>query len=239
MKTSIVAVYIVLLGLVVGSVPSAFSEDLVVRPHIPMGHKLPIILPPKGEAPDPNDFPREEGKVSLQIVFETEKGLDLPIQQFLTSPQDPKMLWQDRSLLPEDVDKVKVPIMGSLDTGEGAITGPVSLPPGYYFITLVVDNRKGKEDIQFYVPAPNPKSHILLSWDTSSIAMLNVVAKCLCASIVYTAPKGGIWYRVIGININKDIPVPSRMTFVMTAMKGPRALSHDQKIEEPIKIKME
>ncbi|HBP87638.1 MAG TPA: hypothetical protein PKK23_14715 [Nitrospirales bacterium] len=239
MKTSIVTIYIVLMGLVIGSGPSAFSEDLVVRPHIPMGHKLPIILPPKGEAPDPNEFPREEGKVSLQIVFETEKGLNLPIQQFLTSPQDPKMLWQDRSLSPAEVETVKVPIMGDLDSGEGAIAGPVSLPPGYYFITLVVDNRKGKEDIQFYVPAPNPKDHILLSWDTSSIAMLNVVAKCLCASIVYTAPKGGIWYRVIGININKDIPVPSRMTFVMTAMKGPRALQHDPKKDEPLLIKME
>ena len=239
MNTSIVAVCIMLISLFVGAVPSAFSEDLVVRPHIPMGHKLPIILPPKGDAPDPNEYPREEGKVSLRIVFEMEKGLDFPIQQFLTSPQDPQMLWEDRSIPADEVDEVKVPIMGDLDTGKGAITGPVSLPPGYYFITLVVDNRKGKDDIQFYVPAPNPKDHILLSWDTSSIAMLNVVAKCLCASIVYTAPKGGIWYRVIGININKDIPLPSRMTFVMTAMKGPRALNHDPKIEEPIKIKME
>ncbi len=225
--------------LLAGALSPVFSEDLVVRPHVPMGHKLPIILPPKGDAPDPNEFPREEGKVSLQIVFETEKGLDLPIQQFLTSPQDPQMLWEDRSIPANEVAEVKVPIMGSLDTGKGAIAGPVSLPPGYYFITLVVDNRKGNEDIQFYVPAPNPKDHILLSWDTSSIAMLNVVAKCLCASIVYTAPKGGIWYRVIGININKEIPVPSRMTFVMTAMKGPRALNHDPKIEKPIKIKME
>ncbi|GJL53013.1 MAG: hypothetical protein NPIRA02_01450 [Nitrospirales bacterium] len=239
MKTSITVVLIMLISLFFGSVPFAFSEDMVVRPHVPMGHKLPIILPPKGEAPDPNEFPREEGKVSLQIVFQTEKGLDLPIQQFLTSPQDPKMLWQDRSIPLEEVAMAKVPIMGNLDTGKGAITTPVSLPPGYYFITLVVDNRKGEEDIQFYVPAPNPKSNILLSWDTSSIAMLNVVAKCLCASIVHTAPKGGIWYRVIGININKDIPVPSRMTFVMTAMKGPRALQHDPKIEEPIMIKLE
>ena len=222
-----------------GSLTPAFSEDLVVRPHIPMGHKLPIILPPMGEAPDPNDYPREEGKVTLQIVFETEKGLDLGIKQFLTKPQDPKMLWEDRSIPSDEVNDVKVPIMGSLDTGEGAITTPMALPPGYYFITLVVDNREGKEDIQFYVPAPNPKSHILLSWDTSSIAMLNVVAKCLCASIVYTAPKGGIWYRVIGININKDIPLPSRMTFVMTAMKGPRALQHDPKKDEPLMLKIE
>ncbi|MDT7043678.1 hypothetical protein [Candidatus Nitronereus thalassa] len=239
MKHAIVLLLFATSFLLAGSFSPASSEDLVVRPHVPMGHKLPIILPPKGEAPDPNEFPREEGKVSLQIVFETEKGLDLPIKQFLTSPQDPKMLWQDRSIPAHEVDKVEVPIMGDLDTGKGAITTPVSLPPGYYFITLVVDNRKGKEDIQFYVPAPNPKDHILLSWDTSSIAMLNVVAKCLCASIVYTAPKGGIWYRVIGININKDIPVPSRMAFVMTAMKGPRALQHDPKPDEPIKIKME
>ena len=62
---------------------TAFSEELVVRPHIPMGHKLPIILPPNGQAPDPNDFPREEGKVTLQILFETEKGLDLQIKQFM------------------------------------------------------------------------------------------------------------------------------------------------------------
>jgi len=239
MKTSIFAIVMMLISLLVVPLPSAFSEDLVVRPHVPMGHKLPIILPPQGGAPDPNDFPREEGKFTFQIVFQTEKGLDLPIQQFLTSPQDPKMLWQDRSISPEEVDTVKVPIMGSLDTGEGAITTPVSLPPGYYFLTLVVDNRKGKEDIQFYVPAPNPKSNILLSWDTSSIAMLNVVAKCLCASIVYTVPRGGIWYRVIGLNINKSIPLPSRMAFVMTAMKGPRALQHDPKIEEPIKIKIQ
>lgn len=239
MKTSNVIVCIVLMTLSVGPLPSAFSEDLVVRPHIPMGGKLPIILPPMGEAPDPNALPRAEGKVSLQIVFQTEKGLDLPIKQFLTSPQDPKMLWQDRSISSEEVNSVQVPIMGSLETGEGAITAPVSLPPGYYFITLVVDNRKGKEDIQFYVPAPNPKSNVLLSWDTSSMAMLNVVAKCLCASIVYTAPKGGIWYRVIGININKDIPVPSRMIFVMTAMKGPRALQHAPKKDEPLMIKME
>ena len=239
MKNLIVLLFFATSFLLAGSLTPAFSEDLVVRPHIPMGHKLPIILPPKGEAPDPNEYPREEGKVSLQIVFETEKGLDLPIKQFLTSPQDPKMLWEDRSIASDEVDEVKVPIMGSLDTGEGAITGPVSLPPGYYFITLVVDNREGKEDIQFYVPAPNPKSHILLSWDTSSIAMLNVVAKCLCASIVYTAPKGGIWYRVIGINIHKDIPLPSRMTFVMTAMKGPRALNHDPKEYEPLRLKIE
>jgi hypothetical protein len=239
MKHSILLLLAATSFFLAGSLTPAFSEDLVVRPHIPMGHKLPIILPPQGEAPDPNEFPREEGKVSLQIVFEKEKGLNLPIQQFLTSPQDPKMLWQDRSLSPAEVETVKVPIMGDLDSGEGAIAGPVSLPPGYYFITLVVDNRKGKEDLQFYVPAPNPKDHILLSWDTSSIAMLNVVAKCLCASIVYTAPKGGLWYRVIGININKEIPVPSRMTFVMTAMKGPRALNHDPKEDKPIMIKME
>ncbi len=239
MKHFILLLLVATSCLLAGSLTPAFSEDSVVRPHVPMGHKLPIILPPKGEAPDPNEFPREEGKVSLQIVFETEKGLNLPIQQFLTSPQDPKMLWQDGSISSDKVDDVKVPIMGSLDTGEGAIAGPVSLPPGYYFITLVVDNRKGNKDIQFYVPAPNPKDHILLSWDTSSIAMLNVVAKCLCASIVYTAPKGGIWYRVIGINIDKDIPVPSRMTFVMTAMKGPRALNHAPKDDKPIMIKME
>ncbi|HBP87797.1 MAG TPA: hypothetical protein PKK23_14600 [Nitrospirales bacterium] len=239
MKTSIVAIFILLISLFLGSVHSAFSENLVVRPHVPMGHKLPIILPPQGEAPDPNEFPREEGKFTFQIVFQKEKGLNLPIQQFLTSPQDPKMQWKEQSIPPEEVETVKVPIMGNLDTGEGAITAPVSLPPGYYFITLVVDNRKGKEDIQFYVPAPNPKSNILLSWDTSSIAMLNVVAKCLCASIVYTAPKGGIWYRVIGLNINKDIPVPSRMTFVMTAMKGPRALKHEPKEDEPLMIKIE
>ncbi|MDR4483958.1 MAG: hypothetical protein R3B95_12215 [Nitrospirales bacterium] len=239
MKTSIPAIIMVLMSLLIGSVPFAFSEDMVVRPHIPMGHKLPIILPPSGETPDPNEFPREEGKFTFQIVFQKEKGLDLPIQQFLTSPQDPKMQWKEQSIPPDEVETVKVPIMGNLDTGEGAITTPVSLPPGYYFITLVVDNRKGKEDIQFYVPAPNPKSNILLSWDTSSIAMLNVVAKCLCASIVYTAPQGGIWYRVIGLNINKDIPVPSRMTFVMTAMKGPRALKHEPKKDEPLMIKME
>lgn len=239
MKTSIVALFILLMSLFVNPLPCALAEDLVVRPHIPMGHKLPIILPPQGEAPDPNEFPREEGKFTFQIVFQKEKGLNLPIQQFLTSPQDPQMLWKDRSIPPHEVADVKIPIMGNLDTGEGAITTPVSLPPGYYFITLVVDNRKGTEDIQFYVPAPNPKSHILLSWDTSSIAMLNVVAKCLCASIVYTAPKGGIWYRVIGLNINKDIPVPSRMTFVMTAMKGPRALQHDPKQDEPLMIKIE
>ncbi|GJL61782.1 MAG: hypothetical protein NPIRA04_04360 [Nitrospirales bacterium] len=239
MKHFILLLLVATSFLLAGSLSPAFSEDLVVRPHIPMGHKLPIILPSKGEAPDPNEYPREEGKVSLQIVFETEKGLDLPIKQFLTDPQDPKMLWQDRSIPSDEVADVKVPIMGSLDTGEGAIAGPVSLPPGYYFITLVVDNRKGDKDIQFFVPAPNPKDHILLSWDTSSIAMLNVVAKCLCASIVYTAPKGGMWYRVIGININKDIPVPSRMTFVMTAMKGPRALNHDPKEDKPIMIKME
>lgn len=238
MKTSIVARVILFMSLFLGSVPFAFAEDLVVRPHVPMGHKLPIILPP-GEAPDPNEFPREEGKFTFQIVFQKEKGLELPIQQFLTSPQDPKMQWKEQSIPPDEVGTVQIPIMGNLDTGEGAITTAVSLPPGYYFITLVVDNRKGQEDIQFYVPAPNPKSHILLSWDTSSIAMLNVVAKCLCASIVYTAPKGGIWYRVIGLKIDKNTPVPSRMTFVMTAMKGPRALNHDAKVDEPIKIKLE
>jgi len=218
---------------------SAFSGDRVVRPHIPMGHKLPVILPPKGEAPDPNDFPSEEGKVSLQIVFETEKGLDLQIKQFLTNPQNPDMLWDDKSIPAKDVGRVPVPIMGSLDTGEGMIATPVSLPPGQYFITLVADNRKGTKDIKFYVPAPDPKSHILLSWDTSSMAMLNVVAKCLCASWVYTVPKGGIWYRVIGITIDKEIPLPSRMVFVMTAMKGPRALNHEPQDEEPLKVKME
>ncbi len=218
---------------------TVFSEELVVRPHIPMGHKLPIILPPNGEAPDPNDFPREEGKVTLQILFETEKGLDLQIKQFLTNPQKPDMLWEDKSITSEELDKIKVPIMGSLDTEEGMLKTPLSLPPGQYFITLVVDNRKGTEDIKFYVPAPNPKSHILLSWDTSSIAMLNVVAKCLCASVVFTAPKGGIWYRVIGIIIDKSIPLPSRMAFVMTAMKGPRALNHDFKEIEPLMVKME
>lgn len=217
---------------------TAFSEDMVVRPHIPMGHKLPIILPPNGEAPDPDDFPRVEGKVSLQILFEKEKGLDLQIKQFLTDPQSPDKLWEDKSLSAEEVASAKVPIMGSLDTEEGMIKTPVSLPPGQYFITLVVDNRKGTEDIDFYVPAPNPKSHILLSWDTSSIAMLNVVAKCLCASVVFKAPKGGIWYRVIGITIDKSIPLPSRMAFVMTAMKGPRALNHDFIEDKPLKVKM-
>ena len=217
---------------------SVFSEDIVVRPHVPMGHKLPIINPPKGESPDPNDFPREEGKVSLQILFETEKGLDLQVKQFLTKPQSPDILWEDKSLSAKEVGSATVPIMGNLDTEEGMIKTPVSLPPGQYFITLVVDNRKGKKDIQFYVPAPDPKSHILLSWDTSSIAMLNVVAKCLCASVVFTAPKGGIWYRVIGIYIDKEIPLPSRLAFVMTAMKGPRALSHDFTEDEPLKVKM-
>lgn len=217
---------------------SVFSEDMVVRPHIPMGHKLPIIIPPKGESPDPNDFPREEGKVTLQILFETEKGLDLQVKQFLTKPQSPDMLWEDKSLSPKEVGSATVPIMGSLDTEEGMLKTPVSLPPGQYYITLVVDNRKGTEDIKFYVPAPNPKSHILLSWDTSSIAMLNVVAKCLCASVVFTAPKGGIWYRVIGITIDKEIPLPSRLAFVMTAMKGPRALSHGFNEDKPLKVKI-
>lgn len=238
MRNAILLSYMVLgLGLFLPPSP-ANSEELVVRPHIPMGHKLPIIIS-VGEAKDPNEFPRVEGKVSLQILFEKEKGLDFQIKQFLTKPQNPDLLWEDKSIPPEKVESASIPIMGSLDTGEGMIKAPVSLPPGQYFITLVVDNRKGTEDIKFYVPAPNPKSHILLSWDTSSIAMLNVVAKCLCASVVFSAPKGGIWYRVIGISIDKETPLPSRMAFVMTAMKGPRALNHDFEEEEILKVKME
>ncbi len=143
-------------GLMVLPAP-VFSEDLVVRPHIPMGHKLPIIIPPKGEVTDPNDFPRVEGKVSLQILFETEKGLDLQIKQFLTKPQSQNMLWEDKSIPPEKMGSAKVPIMGSLDTEEGMITTPISLPPGQYFITLVVDNRKGTEDINFMFPHQIPR----------------------------------------------------------------------------------
>jgi len=210
---------------------AVFGEEVTSRtkgklfPEVPIGAKLPWIQP--GNTPDPDTFTSVEGAVTAAVFFRMEKGLDLNLKVFLTDPQNPKRIWEMKSITADKLATTKLPVKGSLDTGEGMITGPLVLKPGgYYLMTLVVDNRKGSRDQQFFVPGPHPKTEFFLSKDTDPSILLKVTPVCLCQSKVYTVPKRGIWYRVIGLYVGKNAPTPSRVVFVMTALKGPRARDH-------------
>ena len=198
-----------------------------VTPYLPPGTSLPRVELPAGVDPNPNLLPKEPGKVTLNFLFRAEEGLRLNFKVFMTDPQDRALHWQERSIQPKQLSTVGIPIKGSLDTGEGLIKGPMVVKPGVFpLMTLVVDNRKGSDEARFYIPAPNPKVDFLLSSDTDPDVLFKMVPKCLCASTVYTAPKGGIWYRVIGVYIAPDAPTPSRATVIMDLMKAPRAAGH-------------
>lgn len=210
---------------------AVFGEEIAARsrvklyPEVPIGAKLPWILP--GNTPDPEKFARVEGSVTTAMFFRMEKDLNLNLKVFLTDPQDPKRIWEMRSVTADKLATTKLPIKGSIDSGEGMITEPLILKPGgYYMMTLVVDNRKGDQEQQFFVPGPNPKTEFFLSNDTDPSVLLKITPVCLCQSKVYTVPKGGIWYRVIGLYVGKDAPTPSRVAFGMTALKAPRARNH-------------
>ncbi len=203
-----------------GETPSRSKRQ--VFPEVPIGAKLPWIL--HGTIPDPETFARVGGRVTVAVFFRMEKGLDLNLKGFLTDPQDAKRLWEMQSITPEKLATTKLPIKGSLDTGDGMITEPLVLKPDTFnMITFVVDNRKGIEDQRFFVPGPHPKTEFFLSKDTDPSVLFKITPVCLCQSKVYTVPKGGIWYRVVGLYIGKDVPTPSRVAFGMTALKGPRA----------------
>jgi hypothetical protein len=199
-----------------------------LTPYLPAGTRLPKVTLPAGQDPNPEGLPKDKGKVTVAFFFRMENGLRLNLKAFLTNPQDPSLHWEQREIRAEDVTAAKLPIPGSLDDGKGRITGPLMLPPAekIYLVTLVVDNRTGKEDQRFYVPAPNPNADFLLSSDTKPEVLFKIVPMCLCASQVYTAPKGGIWYRVIGLYIAPGAPTPSRASFIMDLMKAPRAETH-------------
>ena len=214
-----------------------FVTVLFTRAFAHSGHEhLTPYLPPDAKVAkvslsgntDPNAFKKEKGKVSVAFFFKMEEGLRLNLKAFLTNPQDPSLHWEQREIPAGKAASAKIPIMGSLDTGKGQITGPLALDPAKkkYLITLVVDNRKGKEDQKFYLPAPNPNTDFLLSSDTKPGILFKMVPMCLCGSQVYTAPKGGIWYRVIALYIAPDAPTPSRVSVLMTLMKAPRAANH-------------
>lgn len=218
-------------GLGLALPPIAFSQESAkgshgkLFPEVPIGAKLPWIEP--GNTPDPDTFAKVEGSVTTAMFFRMEKGLNLNLKAFLTNPQDPKRIWEMKSVTADKLATTKLPIKGSIDTGEGMITKPLVLKPGgYYMMTLVVDNRKGDRDQQFFVPGPHPKTEFFLSKDTDPSILLKVTPVCLCQSKVYTVPNRGVWYRVIGIYVGKDAPTPSRVVFGMTALKGPRAKDH-------------
>ena len=198
-----------------------------MTPYLPSGASLPRVELPPGIDPNPNLLPKEPGKVTLNFLFRAEKGLQVNLKVFMTEPQDRALHWQEKSIQPKEFSTTRIPIKGSLDTGKGLIKGPMMVKPGVFpLMTLVVDNRKGSDEARFYIPAPNPKVDFLLSSDTDPDVLFKIVPKCLCASTVYTAPKGGIWYRVIGMYIADDAPTPSRATVIMDLMKAPRAAGH-------------
>lgn len=197
-----------------------------MSPYLPPGSSLPGVGLPMG-VENPNLLPKEPEKVTLNITVRREHGLQLNLKPFLTEPQDRSLHWKMRSVRPEELATTRIPIKGSLDTLEGLAMGPMVLKPGTSrLITLVVDNRHGEEEQQFYVPSPNPKVDFLLSSDTDPEVLFKVVPQCLCSSSVYTVPTGGIWYRVIRIYVAPDAPVPSRATLIMDLMKAPRAIGH-------------
>lgn len=206
----------------------AHSGHEHVTPYLPPGVKIAKVSLPKGQDPNPNAFSKEKGKVTVAFFFKMEEGVRPNLKAFLTNPQDASLHWEMKEIPAAKVASAKVPIMGDLDTGKGQITGPLVLAPArkMYLITLVVDNRKGKEDQIFYLPAPNPNTDFILSSDTKSEILFKMVPLCLCGSQVYTAPKGGIWYRVIALYLAPDAPTPARVAVMMTIMKAPRALAH-------------
>ncbi len=229
-KMAKVGLAVVFIGGFILSAP--FSNVLAHSGH---EHVTPFVPPDAKVAKvslsgnmDPNAFKKEKGKVTVAFFFKMEEGLRPNLKAFLTNPQDPSLHWEQREIPAAKAASAKIPIMGSLDTGKGQITGPLALDPAKkkYLITLVVDNRKGKEDQNFYLPAPNPNTDFILSSDTKSEILFKMVPMCLCGSQVYTAPKGGIWYRVIALYIAPDAPTPARVSVIMTLMKGPRAKSH-------------
>lgn len=197
-----------------------------MTPYLPPGSSLPRVGLPMGVT-DPNLLPKKPGMVTVNITVRAESGLRLNLKPFFTDQQDRTLHWQMRSILPGELATTRIPIKGSLDTLEGLTMGPMVVEPGSsHLITLVVDNRNGNEEQQFYVPSPNPKIDFLLSSDTDPDILFKVVPQCLCSSSVYTVPKGGIWYRVVRIYVAPDAPTPSRATFIMDLMKAPRAASH-------------
>ncbi|MFQ5932471.1 MAG: hypothetical protein ACE5MM_08695 [Nitrospiraceae bacterium] len=217
-------VVIMILASVVATFGGDGSYPLTERifPHVPIGAKLPWILP--RPTPDPDTFAKVEGGITLAVFFRMEKGLDLNWKAFRTDPQAPTRLWEMASLTAQQLATAKLPIRGSLRTGEGMITDPLILKPGTLnLITLVVDNRMGVQDQQFFVAGPHPKTEFFLSEDTDPSILLKVTPVCLCQSVVYIVPKAGIWYRVVGFYVGKDAPTPSRVVFGMTALKAPRA----------------
>ena len=206
---------------------ASWGASAQMTPYLPPGASLPRVELPAGVDPNPNLLPKEAGKVTLNFLFRAEEGLRLNLKVFMTDPQDRRFHWQERSIPPMELATAPIPIKGSLDTGEGLIKGPMVVKPGVFpLMTLVVDNRKGTDEARFYIPSPNPKVDFLLSSDTDPDVLFKIVPKCLCASTVYTAPKGGIWYRVIGMYIADDAPTPSRATVIMDLMKAPRAAGH-------------
>lgn len=197
-----------------------------IAPYLPPGSNLPGVGLPMG-VENPNLLPKQPGKVTLNLTVRAEHGLRLNLKPFFTDPQDRSLHWQMRSVPPEELATARIPIKGSLDTLEGLTMGPMLVEPGTSrLITLVVDNRHGEEEQQFYVPSPNPKVDFHLSSDTDPDILFKVVPQCFCSSHVYTVPKGGIWYRVVRIAVAPDAPTPSRATFIMDLMKAPRAVGH-------------
>ncbi len=227
MARIIATVSFIFLGLTFSHVFGHEGHEHVI-PYLPPGAKVARVSLPAGQDPSPERLPKEKGKVTVAFFFRMEEGLRLNLKAFLTDPQDPERLWEQRMIPAAEVATANLPIQGSLETGTGLITGPLTLEPAraMRLITLVVDNREGKEEQQFYLPAPNPNVDFLLSSDTDPSVLLQIVPMCLCASSVYTVPKGGLWYRVIALYIAPGAPTPSRASFIMTMMKAPRAAAH-------------
>ena len=203
---------------------AAQSTDTVDRldPALPSGADLPVIQP--YPVPEPDEFPRAENKVTMAMFFRQEAGLALDLKVFPAAPQDPARLWETVSLGKHDLGRQPLPIAGELEFGQGQITWPAALDPGaFVMMTVVVDNRQGKQEKRFYVPGPHPETEFFLAEDTDPAIVLHVTPVCLCQSTVYTAPAGGLWYRVIGVYVSPDAPTSSRVAFGMTVLRAPRA----------------
>ena len=220
---SLVSTLLGALVLMVGT-SAAQGTDTIDRldSALPFGADLPIIEP--YPIPDPDAFPRADDKVTMAMIFRREAELAFDLKVFPTAPQDPARLWETVSLGEHDLGRQPLPIAGDLDMGKGEMTWPVALDPGaFVMMTVVVDNRQGEQDKRFYVPGPHPETEFFLAEDTDPAILLHVTPVCLCQSVVYSAPAGGLWYRVIGVYVSPDAPTPSRAVFGMTVLRAPRA----------------
>lgn len=133
--------------------------------------------------PDP---PPGQVTVKAEFVFVGDKTLPTEIRSFEPAGEA-NSLWAMQGLGPDE----------SLPVGDEIPDNTYFLKPGVEkLVTLVLENPTS-EDIQFLVTAPAFDPFIAHKFGAFT---------CLCASVPFTVPAGGKWYRTIRAAVNPQAP---------------------------------